>query len=269
MNRTRTTFRLMALLAVAAAPLALAADRGPDGDDREGARRGPDRAARALGILRLDADHNGELTQSEIDTAKARAFDRASQHIGPRTDTDGDGALSDAELAVIQNKIDERFADAATNFAEIYPRALNRFDKNEDGLLQAEEMPEPRDLRENKRGRKPRGERPQHGGERDLSRIDTNGDGEISEDEKADARARFEQRRRQMRTIAALDADNSRSIDESELAKGLSMVSEGNPAADYNGDGQVTAEDATALIEFVENPPQRPERRQRGQRQPE
>jgi len=263
MNRLTRASTLMGLLAVVATPVALAA--GPDDKADGPPRGGPDRAARALALLRLDADRDGELTQAEIDTAKSRMFERASGHIGPRTDTDGDGVLSETELASIQARIDERFADAAEKFTKIYPRALNRFDKNEDGLLQAEELPRPRDLRENK-GRKPRGERHRRGGDRDLSRLDTNGDGEISEDEKAATRARFEQRRRQMRTIAALDADKSRSIDESELAEGLSLVSEGNPAADYNGDGQITAEDATALIEFVENPPQRPERRERGQR---
>lgn len=97
----------------------------------------------------LDADGSGEVTQAEMEAAKAARFASA--------DADGDGVLSAAELA----------AQASSGIAERTAKMIERFDEDGDGPLSQEEMPQPR------RG----------GLGKMFERLDADGSGGISEEE--------------------------------------------------------------------------------------
>lgn len=97
----------------------------------------------------LDTDGNGTLSLEELQNAGAARF--------AEMDTDGNGALSAAELSAAQ---DERMAQRAAKMIE-------RMDENDDGELQADEMPDRGDKR----------------AERMFDHADTDEDGVLSQDE--------------------------------------------------------------------------------------
>lgn len=107
----------------------------------------------------LDLNNDGQVTLEELEGQQAARFAAA--------DTDGDGALSEAELLA---RAEERAGDRATRMVT---RMLERLDANEDGLIQADEMPE----RENDRMT------------RRFERADANEDGAISAEEFEQARS--------------------------------------------------------------------------------
>ncbi len=97
---------------------------------------------------KTDANHDGRLTQDEIQAAHR---DRAAKHFAEK-DTNKDGKLSRSEVAKMP---DEMFA---------------RLDANKDGSLTPDELAK-------------RGERFQQFAEKRFQHADTNGDGAISKDE--------------------------------------------------------------------------------------
>lgn len=109
----------------------------------------------------LDINGDGALTLEEM---QARGEARFAE-----IDTDGDGALSAAELA----------ASGAERATERATRMIARFDDNEDGLLQQDEMPS-------------RGERR---AAQMFDRVDADSDGVISAEEFEAAKARMGERR--------------------------------------------------------------------------
>lgn len=113
----------------------------------------------------LDANGDGGVTLEEM---LARGEARFAE-----MDTDGDGALSAAELA----------AFGAERAAERAARMIARFDDNEDGLLQQDEMPS-------------RGE---GRAAQMFDRVDADSDGVISAEEFEAAKARMGERRGQGR----------------------------------------------------------------------
>ena len=104
----------------------------------------------------LDADGDGALTQAEIAAMGQKRFDEA--------DANGDGLLTAEEMTA---KAQERMAKRTEAMIE-------RFDKNDDGALSVEEMPQ----------------RP--GPHKLLEKADTNGDGSISKAEFDTAQAIIE-----------------------------------------------------------------------------
>lgn len=98
----------------------------------------------------LDADGNGEVTQAEMEAAKAARFAAA--------DSNGDGVLSVEELA----------AQASAQIAARTTKMIERFDTDGDGALSQEEMPKPR-----------------RGGDsaKMFERLDADGSGGISKEE--------------------------------------------------------------------------------------
>lgn len=108
----------------------------------------------------LDLNGDGALTLEEMQARGAARF--------AAMDSDGDGALSVAELT----------ASATERAAERADRMIARFDENEDGLLQQDEMPT-------------RGERR---AAQMFERVDTDEDGVISAEEFAAAKARMSER---------------------------------------------------------------------------
>ncbi|WP_291729537.1 EF-hand domain-containing protein [Leisingera sp. F5] len=102
----------------------------------------------------IDADGNGEVTKAEIQALKEARFSKA--------DADGDGKLTLEEMqAHAQARANERAA-----------RMLERFDKDGDGALSKDEMPQPR-----RAGRM-------------FDRMDADGSGGISKEEFEEARSR-------------------------------------------------------------------------------
>lgn len=138
--------------------LALAANALPvSAQERGDAPRGP-----RFDFAQVDADGDGKITQAEIDAHAAARF--------AQSDTDGNGSLSVEELiARMQTRQDERLQRGAE-------RMIERMDKNDDGVLSADEMA-PRD------------------NSRMFARLDANDDGAISQDEMEKAKDRFEKKR--------------------------------------------------------------------------
>lgn len=106
---------------------------------------GPER--QKLTFEQLDADGNGALSDAELAASGQKRFDAV--------DTNSDGLLS---LEEMNAKAQERIAKRTASMIE-------RFDKNGDGALSVEEMPE----------------RP--GPHKLLAKADTDGDGSISKAE--------------------------------------------------------------------------------------
>lgn len=105
----------------------------------------------------LDVNSDGEVTQAEMESLRARHFAAA--------DSDGDGLLS----------LEEMTARAAERGAKRAERMLERFDANGDGALSADEMPSPRNP------------------DKRFSRLDADGSGGISKEEFEAARAHHHQ----------------------------------------------------------------------------
>ncbi|RYG89356.1 hypothetical protein EU803_17955 [Loktanella sp. IMCC34160] len=118
------------LAAIAAGFVATGANAAGFGHDGAGMGRGMGpQMGPMMDFATLDANGDGSLTLEELQAAPANRF--AAQ------DTDGDGALSPEELtAAMVAEITARAEDRVT-------RMIGEFDENGDGLLQAEEMPQP------------------------------------------------------------------------------------------------------------------------------
>ena len=111
-----------------------------------------------MNIEQLDTDGDGALSLAEIQAGPAVAFAAA--------DTDGNGTLSAEEIeAMIAARAEARAEDNAT-------RMLERLDENEDGVLSAEEL-------QGKRG---------DNAEKMFERLDANEDGVLSAEELEAAR---------------------------------------------------------------------------------
>ncbi len=115
-------------------------------------------AAYPGGMRGADADGDGLITAEEIDAQKARLFDEA--------DTNGDGALSEAELSAYaqerrrqwrEENDPDKNGDGVVSFAEHQDAAKARFerlDKNGDGVLDEDERSKRHGRRGHGRGRK-------------------------------------------------------------------------------------------------------------------
>ena len=95
---------------------------------RDSGHRG-DRTERIDAMFeRFDTDGNGEITRDEFDAARSDRFEGA--------DTNGDGLLSTEEL--VQAALARHSEEAITERVE---RMIERFDKDGDQALSAEELP--------------------------------------------------------------------------------------------------------------------------------
>ncbi len=119
----------------------------------------------AIVFEELDLNSDGQITLEELSGQRGARFAEA--------DTNGDGALSEDEMLA---QADERATERATRMVA---RMLERLDANEDGILQLDELPEPR------AGRM----------ERRFEQADADGDGAISAEEFEEARERMADRR--------------------------------------------------------------------------
>jgi Ca2+-binding EF-hand superfamily protein len=157
-NRPMTSKILIAAFAIALTPAVVAAQQGGMmGGDRGGAGFGP-----GFDFAAVDANGDGKVTQDEV-----KAY-RAARIAG--IDADGDNLISAEELAAMmtahmQERVDKMAA-----------ARIEAQDVNGDGKLSVEEMLAP----------------PMNG--RMFSRIDTDGDGAVSEAEIAAAREKMGER---------------------------------------------------------------------------
>lgn len=173
------------------------AEKKKEGKGKEGrmaARMGAFDIDEAL--AKYDADKNGELSKEEIAALKAgRSDDMLKQHGGKmitkRFDTDGDGVLSDAEKATM----DEKLGEMKQKVAQMLDQGLGRADTNQDGALSADEIEKIRQFQKARdamaegegdapgKGKGgPMGRMGMGNGEL-IAQIDTNADGTLSKDE--------------------------------------------------------------------------------------
>ncbi len=91
----------------------------------------PDRFANRM-FDRIDADHDGVLTRSEVQVARSRMFDRL--------DADRDGTLTTAEAEAARNQARARAARLSERFAGTQGERLAALDRNRDGLVSRDEF---------------------------------------------------------------------------------------------------------------------------------
>jgi Ca2+-binding EF-hand superfamily protein len=81
---------------------------------------------------RIDADHDGVLTRSEVQAARSRMFDRL--------DADRDGALTAAEAEAARNQARARAARRSERFAGTQGERLATLDRNRDAVVSRDEF---------------------------------------------------------------------------------------------------------------------------------
>ena len=190
--------------AVAATSLAASAGQGPMRADVDGSgtiseaeflARAADRPAPAEAFAAMDRDDDGYVTRREL---RSHMIERMAERRLARVDADGDGMVSEDEFIAR---------------AESAPTPQERFakrDRNDDGVLTADEMGRRHADRSGKR--RGHGERP---GKR-FKRVDSDGDGRWSE---AEFLAHAEQRPEPAELFARLDADGDGELTRDELRR--------------------------------------------------
>ncbi len=164
-------------------------------------------------LLALDTDHDGTISAAEIAAAPASLA---------KLDTNGDGQLTSLEFL-------PRQVDAAAVDPDALVKRLMAFDRNGDGVLTAEELPE------RLQGM--------------MTRADANHDGKLSPDEiRAYTKAQAGPLGRQQRgadatrmdpILNALDADHDGVLSAAEIAAAPAALR----TLDANGDGQLTPDE--------------------------
>lgn len=166
---------------------------------------------RPRGVFAMDANSDGVLTRQEFDAARTAQF--------TRLDANSDGFLSREEMRAQRGERGPRghrgqLARAdANNDGNITreeflarPTAMfDRLDANKDGVISADERPQPRQRAEGQRAERPEG----HRGHR--ARVDADSDGRVSRAEWDAAGAAMFQR---------LDANNDGRITQEEAQAG-------------------------------------------------
>lgn len=141
-------------LALTGTALASAANAMPGGK-----RGGPDMEPPSF--EELDTNGDGVVTLEELEALGAARF--------AEMDTDGDGSISaDEMLAAMQERAAERMAKGIE-------RMIEKHDENGDGVLSAEELPQPKH-------------------DRMIERLDEDGDGAISAEEFEAAKEKRDER---------------------------------------------------------------------------
>ena len=191
---------------------------------------------------------------------------RGGKHMKARMleqfDADGDGELSSDEREAAKAFMQERKAEHKARLRE-------ECDANGDGVLSADERPERArgEGRRGKEGRHGKGRggkehRGKHMHKQALELFDVDGDGELNENEKANAKAFHEQRKAEKKAEMLerfdTDSDGQLSQDEREQAKAAHRERRAARKAelleriDANGDGELTREEREAAKPVIQ-----------------
>ena len=247
----------------------------------------PPRIDRAKVLEEFDADGDGTLNEAERKTAHDTMRQRMQGEMFQRLDENGDGQLSREEWQAAHREAgnfggpDRRRGRPGPAGERMRGELLDRFDADGSGRLDQAERDAARGAFMQRRdgGRARMLEQFDADGNGELSEIerqaahdaavarreemhrrvieefDADGDGQLTGDERKAAGDAMRDRFQRFRRLGVVDTNHDRSIDKDELAAGLALVTEGDPRADFNGDGEVTPADAAALVELVDKMP--------------
>ena len=195
------------LLAVPA--VAEDAKKGPRGNPLENP------ALKEKILKKFDANGDGQLSDEEKEKAKAAFRERVGGKGGPggpggpgreelmkKFDANGNGQLEPEEKAKLMAAMKERFGGEGGKPPIDKEAILKKFDANGDGQLSGEEKEKARAAFRERFGKEPpgKGEAGKDAGKRPggppnreeiLKKFDANGDGQLSDEEKAKAREAF------------------------------------------------------------------------------
>ena len=195
-------------------------------------------AMRAEFMSQMDLDGDGEISLEErVAASRERILNSDwGERISSRFDEDGDGVLSESELAAMDASIMEREQERMA-------RDLERYDTDGDGVLSPEEravQQQQRDDREERRMQE------------FAAEFDEDGDGNLNEDERVSAFSTMRERMEVGQFLRRYDTNRDQEIGTTEYETFLSSYEKKEPFADVTRDGEVDAEDIVAFRDFVE-----------------
>ncbi len=199
-------------------------------------RRAMREKMRADFMARMDLDGDGKLSLEERVIAQRERMlgsDRG-QRRAMQFDADGDGILSEAEVAALDASIAEREQ-------ERIDRDLERYDADGDGVLSEAEQNTQRQEREQQQEQRI---------QQFTQGFDEDGDGELNEDERVNAFATMRDQRDLDQFLSRYDTDKDREIDADEYQQFLNAYASKENFADVTRDGTVDAEDVMAFRDY-------------------
>lgn len=201
-------------------------------------------------MTRFDADGDGTLNDAERLASKqalrAEREARKQQWLLEKYDTDGDGVLNAEEEAQIEADRIERETKRAEREEERKKVALEAYDTDRDGMLSDEEK---------QAGRVALQEYMTKQHEAMQSMLDTDGDGQVTSDERTTMRETMDKFFDEMKVVRAFDSDGDHAITATDLPAYMDMFLAGNPLADLNNDRVVNEADLFNFQERTLTPP--------------
>jgi len=184
---------------------------------------------------RWDADKDGKLGREELETAAKSMREEYEKKLLDKWDANKDGQLDDDERQAMRDAWQKRMAE------QMDARLLRRHDKDGDGKLNEDEQAAA-DAERAKWDK--RREEWQKRAEEWRKRLDTDGDGKVSDEERRavfeKARAEWDRRRKEMDT----DGDGKVSREE-----GQAYLKKIQDKYDADGDGKLNDEERKKMIE--------------------
>lgn len=179
-------------------------------------------------------------------------------------DTNGDGLISQDEVDAARAQREERLAERAQRMAA---RTLERFDANEDGVLDEAELTEMFASRPPRQGHRPGGPDGPDGpggrmghasrvlGPEAMKEFDTDGDGKVSRQEAQLAReqiaAKMEAKRAELVKEFDLDGDGELNEAERQTLRSEMRAKHRVGRADLDKDGVLDASELKAALELI------------------
>ena len=185
-------------------------------------------------------------------------------------DANGDGLVSEEEVQAVKEERqatrEARVAERAQNMAE---KALETFDANADGVLDAGELETMFASRAGQKGKGAKGARGGQGkkggpgramkmlGEEALAQFDTDNDGKVSRDEaqaqREEIRAALEAKKAELQSRFDLDGDGALSDDERKTLRATVGAERRVARADLNRDGVLDADELRGATELIDD----------------
>jgi Ca2+-binding EF-hand superfamily protein len=188
-------------------------------------------------VTKFDADGDGKLSETEMAAARAAR----DQEMLTKYDADGDGVLSDAEKATMKAEMpqppqDKRFRPGgqrgnASGTPPLPQEVVTKFDADGDGKLSETEMAAARAARDQER----------------LTKYDADGDGVLSDTEKAAKKAE-----REAEMISKFDTDGDGTLSETEKEAMPNHGRKGPPPEGRKMSAEQIAERKAALVKMYD-----------------